>query len=415
MLDSRRVKLLCAAFFVLGACSALLLVAGTASLFVRHYRAERRALAQPPAGMKPGATPDPVPPWGILEALQIPLVNPGDVLPDRDRRLEKPHWFFENFSESDLSRFLDACDLSPVQKKVLQDRRLWNVTSNGCILTPPEVLVWFLSSEARQHIYSTLAKSPANHAQHLPFRFPLGGFEGEFQASGLPAADIETIRRFTYTNAGSLCFADLQAVQQVFKPSEFDDLVETLYELPAYRLRLRVRSDSDLNSLVKYWGRGGRGKLIAPLLESLSRVPGGASINISHFLPPFARLRLYTYPDSWNDNLAAREDCYFTSMNFFNDTANTNFFDAKYTRQTLDNEYIAITNDPGFGDLVTVLDSGGQSVHMCVYIADDFVFTKNGINPAAPWVLMKLSDMLMMYVPPSSTGHLLFFRRKGMI
>ncbi len=415
MLDSRRVRLLCAAFFVLGACSTLLLVAGIASLFVRHYRAERLEAVWLPERVKSDPKPGSVPPWGIIEALQIPLVNPADVLPDRDRRLGKPQWFFENFSEKDLSSFLNSCDLSPVQKKVLQDRRLWNIASNGCTVTPPELLVWFLRGQARKQIYSTLAKSPANYAQHLPYRFPLNGFEGEFQASGLPTADVQTIRRFTYTNAGSLCFADLQAVQQVFKPSEFDDLVETLYELPAYRLRLRVRPDSDLHGLVTYWGRGGREKLVAPLVESLAKVPGGASINVSYFLPPFARIRLYTYPDSWGDENAAKEDCYFTSMNFFNDTANTNFFDANYTRRTLDDQYIAITNGPSFGDMVTVLDAGGQSVHMCVYIAEDFVFTKNGINPAAPWVLMKLSDMLMMYVPPGSTGHLLFFRRRDMI
>ena len=40
-----------------------------------------------------------------------------------------------------------------------------------------------------------------------------------------------------------------------------------------------------------------RGKAMKPFLASLARVPGGISVSISYFLPEFARMRLYTYPD----------------------------------------------------------------------------------------------------------------------
>jgi hypothetical protein len=38
-----------------------------------------------------------------------------------------------------------------------------------------------------------------------------------------------------------------------------------------------------------------------------------------------------------------------------------------------------------------------MALHMCAYIADDVVFTKNGANIQQPWVLMKLSEMLSSY------------------
>jgi hypothetical protein len=38
-----------------------------------------------------------------------------------------------------------------------------------------------------------------------------------------------------------------------------------------------------------------------------------------------------------------------------------------------------------------------KPAHACVYIADDVVFTKNGVNYHQPWVLMKLNDLLPRY------------------
>ena len=50
-----------------------------------------------------------------------------------------------------------------------------------------------------------------------------------------------------------------------------------------------------------------------------------------------------------------------------------------------------------FGDLVVLLDNKSNGLHACVYIADDFVFTKNGANRLQPWVMMKMSDMLAYF------------------
>jgi hypothetical protein len=38
-----------------------------------------------------------------------------------------------------------------------------------------------------------------------------------------------------------------------------------------------------------------------------------------------------------------------------------------------------------------------QALHMCVHIADDVVFTKNGANTQQPWVLMRWKEMLSQY------------------
>jgi hypothetical protein len=43
------------------------------------------------------------------------------------------------------------------------------------------------------------------------------------------------------------------------------------------------------------------------------------------------------------------------------------------------------------------VSADAQALHMCVYIVDDVVFTKNGANTQQPWVLMKLPEMFSQY------------------
>src|SRR5207245_2030097 len=102
--------------------------------------------------------------------------------------------------------------------------------------------------KSRQQIYATLANHPANYPQRFPFRFSPEGFDIRFKDSGLPIEHVERIRRLTYTNSGYLCFTDLDAMKQVLSPDEFNDLVGTLYVVPAYFLRLHVQPDSDVDS-----------------------------------------------------------------------------------------------------------------------------------------------------------------------
>jgi hypothetical protein len=64
-----------------------------------------------------------------------------------------------------------------------------------------------------------------------------------------------------------------------------------------------------------------------------------------------------------------------------------------------------------FGDLLLLLSADQQALHMCVHIADDAVFTKNGANTQQPWVLMKLSEMLGGY-ESQKPFEIITYRRK---
>jgi len=413
MLDQKRIKLLCAVSFLLGASVTLLAVAAGALWYVHRYHVV--SLGQRAEQLQAETvSPTRVPACGQLDALEIPLADPEGGVPDEEARLCPAKWVFASFSESSLTRFFGSCDLREIERRTLLDKRSWMITSSNIVLCPPEPLVWSLSHKAREQIYSILAKSSENYAQCFPFRFPVDGFEAKFKDSGLSVEQIGKIKRLTYTNGGFLCFADLQAVQKMLNPADFKDLVSGLYAVPTYLLRLRVAPDTDVDGLIKYWGKGGREKLVAPLLTALAHSPGGGTINISYFLPPFARLRLYTFPEAWQDPTAPKQDCFFTAMNFFNETADTNFFDTAYSKRVLDTEYVPVKDEPSFGDVVTLFNTAGEPVHTCVYIADDFVFTKNGVNPSQPWVIMRMPDMLMIYFAHDTSGKMLLLRRKDL-
>jgi len=408
-MDTSRVKLLCLECFVVGALGMLVLasfpdVPGASYLTPQEFAAgHSREIPHP----------EKVPPCGKIKASAIPFADPNGAFTDRDERLQTPRWFFAGFTKTSLSAFLDSCQIDPKIKESLLDQRSLTTATNGCFIKPSPEVILSLPPHCRQKIYSVLARSTENYPQYFAFTFPLEGFDAKFRESGLSASQLAQIRSLTYTNGNELCFADLQAAQSLLKPHEFNQLIQTFCAVPAYLLKVRISPDSDVDALVKYWGKGGREKVIAPLISSLAKVPGGVSLNVSYLLPPFARLRLYTYPDAWNDPAIGAEDCIFTSLNFFKTTPDTNYLDQACRERVLNTEYVQIEGEPTLGDLVTLVGADGHIVHVCVYIAEGFVFTKNGSSRASPWILMKMPDMLSVYNALETSRHVVFLREKA--
>jgi hypothetical protein len=99
-------------------------------------------------------------------------------------------------------------------------------------------------------------------------------------------------------------------------------------------------------------------------------------------------------------------------MNFFNGAADNGFFDPAYTKKILADEYAKLKDGPSqFGDLLLLLGRDNQALHMCVYVADEVVFTKNGASTRQPWVLMRVSEMLGEY-EKDKPFELVKYRRK---
>jgi hypothetical protein len=351
------------------------------------------------------------PPWGLLEAVEMPFADPDALFSDRAVRLEQQPWFFETSSQSNLIYVLSHSSLTEAQKQNLFQGAEWRMATNGYLVTPSLDLVRGLSPSSRQQIYSLLARSPINYSQRYPFRFRPDTFEARFAAADLSPAKMNLLRSLMYTNDGDLCFSDLNLLPSNLSTSEFNEVVNVLYRLPVYLLRLRIFEHSSIEGITKYWGVGGREKRIKPLLDSLARVGGinGTTLNVSYLLPAFPRLRLYTFPNAWTNTRSAREDCFWTALNFFNNQPDNRFLDPDNVRESLRTEFAPVNDHPSFGDVVTLWDSQDNIIHACIYLAEDFVFTKNGNNPLAPWVIMRIPDMLLLF--PSEKNRTRIFRK----
>ena len=86
------------------------------------------------------------------------------------------------------------------------------------------------------------------------------------------------------------------------------------------------------------------------------------------------------------------------------------FLDATVAMQALQSDCTPVSGPMELGDLIALLDGTGKGIHLCVFIADDFVFTKNGRNMLSPWVIMKLPDMLSLF--PAERRRVVTYRRK---
>ncbi|HTI97879.1 MAG TPA: hypothetical protein VL527_03170 [Dongiaceae bacterium] len=336
-------------------------------------------------------------PWGTPEYTRINIEPPDDFIPPSDNVFPTTTWFFEGYDTRKLADFLGSCDLTPAQRTVVLNPANWLQDTNGLVVVPGVRTVLDLSPAARTKIYAVLAQNERNDFQCWPYTYRNGGFDDWFRNSGVSAPTTELVHRLVYPRGNALCFSDLPEVFTVVTNlPERHRLMKTLSRNASFLMKLQISTNTDVAKLVNYWAQDGRAKDIQPLLESLAEVPGGASLDIMHLLPPFARKRLNAYPVPPTDPNQPSPDCYWTALNFFNEPPDDRYYDDAIWRKELDTNY-TIVDKPTYGDLVFLVHPDGVPVHCAVYLADNVVFTKNGYSFRQPWILMKLDDMLARY------------------
>ncbi|HEY0457114.1 MAG TPA: hypothetical protein VGE41_12120 [Verrucomicrobiae bacterium] len=218
------------------------------------------------------------------------------------------------------------------------------------------------------------------------------------KASAASSGETSKIISAATNNAA---WGNLQYIQFNLDPPA-DASVRSAPAVPALFVFLLASKNSDLNSLLQYWGRGGRETLIRPLLKSLTHNPEPATLNISHLLPPLARVKLYTFPKADEEPDGSGRDSFWGALNFFSDTPAPPPLDRAAALQRLATEYREELGPKRLGDVLLIKDKSGQPLHCCVHIADAVVFTRSGPEPGAPWVLMKFPDLLAKFEPESS-------------
>lgn len=352
-------------------------------------------------------------PWGRISAVPIELTPPLEFVPElAPPASDEVVWSFNGLSIAAAAELLNTIGLSDAVRSQLIEWLEVDPEAGGTVIRPRKKFVVSLPPEDRAKLYAALAHFPANEDIANAYRHRGDDPAGWLAPAGLSSEVRDLVLPLIYRDDGYLLFSDMRVIQSSL-PSGLEriKLIKVLSREQTYLLSIRVGPEDHLEELSAYWSRGGRERYVRPLLEAAVRSGRECEIPVAHLLPTFARLRLYTYPEPPERLPALNRDCHWAAFNFFNDSPDDRFADGPEVVRTLNSDYYRVFGNLQLGDLVMYVIEE-QAIHSCVYIADDYVFTKNGNTSAKPYMIMKLDEM-KGYYQSSKPLEVRYYRKKN--
>ena len=398
------------------AAVALLLFCGIVLGAAVGWVSGRSALGHSKYSPQDGATLTKPGPWGQLERTPITISLPEELLPVQSFEEEGTHWYFRDFSRDSLAKAFESMGLpADVRERLLSPSVLETVT-NGLVLSPPCELLFDLPPKARFVLYSLLAAFPETDAKL--FHVSAASFQDRFRDSGVSPDTVSRFRKLGCEHGQHLVFAGLSCMLSTLPTHEEKaHLLTALSRKDTMLVRLHVTPQSDIQSLATYWGKAVWNTDVKAILASLSRVPGGAYVDIIELLPPLPTSLLYTFPVPQNplNGPVITRDCHWTAFNFFRDPPDPMYSLGDYVRERLRLDFYPVASDLRFGDVLTFCKPDGTIIHSAVFLADDIVYSKNGATALTPWMLSTIGDLKDWYsfqVPAGQKLTVMAYRNK---
>jgi hypothetical protein len=338
-------------------------------------------------------------PWGVLQSFYVYIAAPDHVLQHFQVPSATTSWNFYGKTPDDVTALLDRPGIPAEHREALLDRSRWLVHDDQIQVTPSRAAVLSLPPGVRSALYQVLARWEANEFQNAPYFIPGGDIDSWVRRSGLREELVDAIRKTAYPIGKATCFSDVSLlVSLTTTHSEARDLLKVLSRTRTAILRLRLDERADIERIRRYWSAGeSNQKDFVPLLESIATNPAVNYLDIVHLLPPYARKLAYTYPHASHAVGGRYPDCHWTCLNFFNYRPEGRLVDTEGARIFVLENFAPGEEPYRYGDVLFLVDEDGNAIHSCVYLADDFVFTKNGSNLISPWLIMKLSEVVDRY------------------
>lgn len=331
-------------------------------------------------------------PWGELRCQRSVIEVPEEYLGLRSWETEPVRWVFRDYSEATLKQFLEQLGCSPAEARGLGDASRWSVTAESITIQPRLETVLALTPAIRGRLYTELARFEENVTQQQPFHWPVK--TDLFAGSPVSTESRAIFQKLSYQRGKFRLFSDWQALLRAL-PDDAQRVAVGQALMGRFVLfaSVHVTPQTDVEGLIRYWGRGGYAKDIRPLLEAAARLPQGMDVSLANLLPPQFRSRMNTFPFTAPDT---QLNCHWTTFNFFRDEPEPPA-GVRFWREKLKADYIPLADAPRYGDVLMLLKPDNSLVHSCVYLADNIVYTKNGGSPFAPWQLSTLPDLLDFY------------------
>ena len=327
-----------------------------------------------------------------------------------------PRWSFPESAASNLSLVFANAGLPATLLNALSQPSS-QIREGGFIhVFPPAQEVLNLTPESRARLYLELAKYPVNEFHHDPVLILTDTVEEWYRSSGLRPELIEAISKMSYRRGEAWAFSDVSLILNLAaNEAEARTLFRAFTRTRTYLLKLIVDADLDSTSVRNYWSLGGKSfrlKALEPLLESLKETGQRMELDICHVIPPLPRKLMYNYPGESYLNKGILPDCHWTSLNFFNYEPHEYLLDPRLATNRVLDGYATVEPPYQYGDvLFFIRNADGDAFHSCVYLADDLVFTKNGRNQLAPWIITTIEDVSRIYLSITD-GRIQGYRRK---
>ncbi|MDB5324826.1 MAG: hypothetical protein JWM57_395 [Phycisphaerales bacterium] len=384
------------------------------------------------AGVSPAtqpATTQPVPlmplvtrgkfgPWGRLELVPIVLELPEEYATADRAAGVFDRWTFASMDRNAAMALMASCGFTEVQLSAMRSAD-WSEAAGACNVLPPDAVILSLSPECRGAFYGKLWVDPANKSAIEPSWFRVGKVDMRLRGSGMSEVSTALLKSLLYAGTDdTLLFSDIKpALRAVTDPAERMRFLKAVTRKRALVTRLLIDADTDTEALAEYWGHGDREEDVLPLLDSMkfnaiAGVERPSKINIVALLPPFVQERLYRHAEATQPAGRAPDDCYWTAFNFFSETPDDRVHDMTYLAALLKSDYERIAEPSQLGDVILLADAKGDAIHAANYIADDVVFTKNGMSSRQPWILVNMRDILTQYRMKNPDLQVGYFRKR---
>ena len=345
----------------------------------------------PPASVNVG-------PWGQLELTTVIIEPPDDLITVDAERVDGVKWHFVGYSRADVEALFQRSSLGSEQLEELLAADKWAEESDRITVLVGKPLVIGLSPDSRQVLYAALSPFRENAGQWSPASFRAESAADWFSNSGLTEHTLSLVQPLLYRRGNSLLFSDLALILADIKSQRQRLLLmRTLARSTTQLARLRLNVQTDVPTVAAYWSLGQRSRDIEPLIKSVVQSEDDFGLDIIHLLPGVARRLLYTYDSPPPPGQEPFRDCHWTALNFGNREIDDRYRHLDEVRSAYQNNFVPVTDAPQLGDIYLFVTEGEIVLHACVHIAGDLVFTKNGSWAAAPWVLMRMPDLLALY------------------
>lgn len=336
-------------------------------------------------------------PWGDLEIRTAYLEPPDSLLAVVAKPNSVTRWTFEQTNEQGVRALLVKAGVTePLLGRLLNPARM--VASGTSFSLYPEVAdLVAIPSEARNVIYTELAKYPSNEYQRDPV-FIIGQDPEDWLTDSSLSSDQRVLfRKLLWQRGKALVFSDINALLTLARnQEEVQSVFRSVTRVRTLIVTLKLPVKGDTAAFMDFWSGHRSWSPRLPFLTAVTHRRAPQSIDVTHFLPSLMRQKVYTFPEIEQGLKGRFPDCHWTSLNFFSPVPKDFLLDTRLAASYLMENYTPVDPPYNFGDVLCFLDNG-EGLHSCVYIADDIIFTKNGDSILAPWVLMQIKDVESIY------------------